>query len=262
MAVIDGSRRAATVRAATNKNSKLRIFQIGVNGIGNLQRKGLEGHPMVEFAGFCDVDQTAFAKVAKGYEGAWQVSDYREAFANRVDQFDAVIVDTPDFHHCPMMVTALKHGKHVFGQKPLVQQLDELRIIREALKARPGLYTQMGNQRACTTGRMQAVELLKSGRFGRPVEAQEAERIGLVAAVTEPEQLLPRALACARQILANSPYSTLHTKRVMWNNLDAPGLEAALDLENHVQVLALMTEDFGEAALAFSQKRAPLWQGR
>jgi predicted dehydrogenase len=162
---------AATVRAATNKNSKLRIFQIGVNGIGNLQRKGLEGHPMVEFAGFCDVDKTAFAKVAKGYEGAWQVSDYREAFANRVDQFDAVIVDTPDFHHCPMMVTALKHGKHVYGQKPLVQQLDELRIVREALKARPGLYTQMGNQRACTTGRMQAVELLKSGRFGRPVEA-------------------------------------------------------------------------------------------
>ena len=44
-------------------------------------------------------------------------------------------------------------------------------IVREALKARPGLYTQMGNQRACTTGRMQAVELLKSGRFGRPVEA-------------------------------------------------------------------------------------------
>jgi enoyl-CoA hydratase len=73
---------------------------------------------------------------------------------------------------------------------------------------------------------------------------------------------MPHALACARQILANSPYSTLHTKRVMWNNLDAPSLESALDFENHVQVLALMTQDFGEAALAFSQKRAPNWQGR
>lgn len=126
---------------------------------------------MVEFAGFCDVDETAFSKVKDGYAGAWHLTDYREAFANRLDQFDAVIVDTPDFHHCPMMVTALKHGKHVYGQKPLVHQLDELRTIREALKARPGLFTQMGNQRACTTGRMQAVELLKSGRFGRPVEA-------------------------------------------------------------------------------------------
>jgi enoyl-CoA hydratase len=48
----------------------------------------------------------------------------------------------------------------------------------------------------------------------------------------------------------------------MWNNLDAPSLESALDFENHVQVLALMTQDFGEAALAFSQKRAPQWRGR
>lgn len=162
---------AGTLRAATNKNSKLRIFQIGVNGIGNLQRKGLQGHPMVEFAGFCDVDKTAYEKVEKDYGSAWRVTDYREAFANRVDQFDAVIVDTPDFHHCPMMTTALKHGKHVYGQKPLVHQLDELRLIREALAANPGLYTQMGNQRACLTGRMQAVELLKSNRLGRPVEA-------------------------------------------------------------------------------------------
>lgn len=108
-------------------------------------------------------------------------------------------------------------------------------------------------------GAGRAFELMLTGR---PVDALEAERIGLVAAVTDPDQLLPRALACARQILANSPYSTLHTKRVMWNNLDAPSLESALDLENHVQVLALMTQDFGEAALAFSQKRAPTWQGR
>jgi enoyl-CoA hydratase len=108
-------------------------------------------------------------------------------------------------------------------------------------------------------GSGRAFELMLTGR---PVDAQEAERIGLVAAVTEPDALMDRALACARQILAHSPYSTLHTKRVMWNNLDAPSLGAALDLENHVQVLALMTEDFGEAALAFSQKRAPAWRGR
>ena len=92
----------------------------------------------------------------------------------------------------------------------------------------------------------------------RSVDAAEAERIGLMAGLCEPEALLERALACARQFLANSPYSPLQTKRVIWNHLDAP----ALGLENHVQVLDLMTEDFGEAALALSHKRAPRWQGR
>ena len=158
-------------RAQVNKNSKLRIFQIGVGGIGAMQRGGLKGHPMVEFAGFCDVERRELDKMAKDFPGAWTVSDYREAFANRLDQFDAVIVDVPDFHHCPMMLTALKHHKHIYGQKPLVHQLDELRTMRDALAARPKLITQMGNQRACKEGRMQAVEMLRLLQLGRAVEA-------------------------------------------------------------------------------------------
>src|ERR1043165_8284534 len=155
-------------RAQVNKNSRLRIFHIGVGGVAGMQRKGLKDHPMVEFAGFCDVDKRELEKISKEHPNAWTVTDYREAFAKRVDQFDAVIVDTPDFHHAPMMLTALKHHKHLYGQKPLVQQLAELRMIRDGLAARPNLITQMGNQRACKEGRMQAVEILRKNQLGRP----------------------------------------------------------------------------------------------
>ena len=158
-------------RAQVNQNSKLRIFQIGVGGIGGLERNGLKGHPQVEWAGFCDVDQRELDKIKKEHPNAWTLKDYREAFANRAGDFDAVIVEAPDFHHAPMMLTALKHNKHLYGQKPLVHQLDELRMMRDALKARPNLVTQMGNQRACNKGRMQAVEILRKGQLGRPVEA-------------------------------------------------------------------------------------------
>src|SRR4051812_45396744 len=43
-------------RAQTNKNSKLRIFQIGAGGIAGLQRQQLKGYDSAEFVGFCDVD--------------------------------------------------------------------------------------------------------------------------------------------------------------------------------------------------------------
>jgi predicted dehydrogenase len=160
-----------SARAETNKNSKLRIFHIGVGGVAAMQRKGLKDHPQVEFAGFCDVDKTQLEHISKEFPNAWTLQDYREAFAQKANDFDAVIIDTPDFHHVPMMLTALKHQKHIYGQKPLVQQLDELRVVRDALAARPGIVTQMGNQRACKEGRMQAVELLRKNQLGRPVEA-------------------------------------------------------------------------------------------
>lgn len=157
--------------AQANQNSKLRIFQIGVGGIGGLQRNNLKVHPKVEFTGFCDVDENELNKVSSEFPNAFRTTDYREAFDRHADKFDAVIVDTPDFHHASMMLAAIKHNKHMYGQKPLVHQLDELRLVREGLRARPGLVTQMGNQRSCHEGRMQAVELLKNNQLGKPVEA-------------------------------------------------------------------------------------------
>lgn len=158
-------------RAQTNKNSKLRIFHIGCGGIAELQRGQLKGYERCEFVGFCDVDQKELDNVVKQYPGAWKLTDYREAFANKSNDFDAVIVDIPDFHHAGAMLTALKYNKHMYGQKPLVHQLDELRMMKEALEAKPNLVTQMGNQRACNTGRMHAVEILKRGQLGKPIEA-------------------------------------------------------------------------------------------
>ncbi|HMJ64823.1 MAG TPA: Gfo/Idh/MocA family oxidoreductase, partial [Candidatus Binatia bacterium] len=158
-------------RAQVNKNSKLRIYQIGVGGIGGLQRSGLKGHPMVEWAGFCDVDQREVDKIKKEQPNAWTVKDYLEGFANKASDFDAVIVDVPDFHHAPMMLTAMKHNKHIYAQKPLVHQMEELRMVRDGLKAHPKLVTQMGNQRACNKGRMQSVEILRKNQLGRPIEA-------------------------------------------------------------------------------------------
>jgi enoyl-CoA hydratase len=97
---------------------------------------------------------------------------------------------------------------------------------------------------------------------GRPIEAAEAERIGLAARCVPPDELLPAAEAFAATVLANSPFAIRHTKRVMWENLDAPSFEAAIELENRTQILASLTEDYKEATAAFTEKRAPRFSGR
>ena len=97
---------------------------------------------------------------------------------------------------------------------------------------------------------------------GRPIGADEAERIGLVASVVDDADVMPRALELAALVTRNSPFATKHTKRLMWANLDAGSLDAALELENRAQVLALMTQDFAEASKAFAEKRVPTFTGR
>lgn len=96
---------------------------------------------------------------------------------------------------------------------------------------------------------------------GRPVSGSEALSIGLVSDVVDPDVLLDRALEVARKIAGNAPYSSKHTKQIMWANLEA-SFERALELENHVQVVGLLTQDFAEAARAFAEKRTPVFQGR
>ena len=106
-------------------------------------------------------------------------------------------------------------------------------------------------------GGARAFELLLTGRV---VDADEALRLGVVTEVTSPEQpVLDRALELAALICGYAPFGVVMTKEVMWANLDAPSLEAAIQLENRTQILAATGGEVMEAAAAFREKRAPRW---
>jgi enoyl-CoA hydratase len=104
-----------------------------------------------------------------------------------------------------------------------------------------------------------ASELLYTGRL---VDAAEAARMGLVNDVVEPDALVERAFAVAQGIATNSPFGLRLTKQVLQANVDAPSLEAALELENRNQVLATRTRDMSEALDAFRERRAPVFENR
>jgi enoyl-CoA hydratase len=73
------------------------------------------------------------------------------------------------------------------------------------------------------------------------------------------ERLLDAALETAETIAANTPFGVWMTKEVMWSNLEAPSLRAAIDTENRTQILSAMTVDHREAVRSFLEKRPPVY---
>ncbi len=103
-------------------------------------------------------------------------------------------------------------------------------------------------------GASRAYQLMLTGRF---VEADEAERMGLVTTVDD--DVLAAADAQVDLILANSPFGVHMTKEVMWSQLEIGSLQAGIDLENRTQLLASYTSDLQEAMRAFVEKRPPVF---
>lgn len=97
---------------------------------------------------------------------------------------------------------------------------------------------------------------------GRPVLADEALRIGLVTRVVEPDELMASALETARMIVGYTPIGVRLTKQVMNQNVDAPSLDHAMEIEHRNQAIAGTSEDSSEALAAFREKRVPHFTGK
>ncbi len=85
------------------------------------------------------------------------------------NEIDLVLIATPDHQHaCPSM-TALKLGKHVYCEKPLVHHIAEARALGEAAR-QAKVATQMGNQGSGTGGHQTLAEWLEAGAIGELLE--------------------------------------------------------------------------------------------
>src|ERR1700758_2284487 len=100
------------------------------------------------------------------------------------------------------------------------------------------------------------------GFTGRMVEAEEAERLGLLNRVTGDDDLLDQTLPLAAQIFANSPGRIRLSKRALQANMEVTSFAAALELENRGQALLTRCDDMTEALEAFKAKRTPNFSGR
>jgi enoyl-CoA hydratase/carnithine racemase len=95
---------------------------------------------------------------------------------------------------------------------------------------------------------------------GDMIDAKEAERIGLVAAVAPPADLIARTREIAARILKRGPLAIRLAKRAMALAADMP-LAAGLEVESLIQAILFESRDKEEGTSAFLEKREPRFTG-
>ena len=87
----------------------------------------------------------------------------------------------------------------------------------------------------------------------RVVDAVEALRLGIVSRLAD--SVIDDALAIAETLCSYGRFGLESTKQVLWANLEASSLEAALHVENRSQILASTSGEMLEAANAAFHRR-------
>jgi predicted dehydrogenase len=104
------------------------------------------------------------AKLQEAYTKAKKYDDFRTMFDKQKD-IDAVVIATPDHLHAIAAYVAMKHGKHVYVQKPLTYTVQEARLLARTARDTK-VVTQMGNQGHSMEGTRRINELIAAGVLG------------------------------------------------------------------------------------------------
>ena len=96
---------------------------------------------------------------------------------------------------------------------------------------------------------------------GDRVGAGEAHAAGVVNRLVPPGRALPAALELAHQIAGNGPLAVQGTKRILSEGPHWPA-EQAFARQWEIYAPIRSSADAQEGARAFTEKRAPVWQGR
>ena len=107
-------------------------------------------------------------------------------------------------------------------------------------------------------GRGIAADLILTGR---PIDAQEALRIGLVSQVVSPEELMEAARKTASLIVQKGPVAVKAAMDAIDHGA-AAGFEDGCRLEASLFGVVCGTEDMKEGTSAFLEKRKPSFSGR
>lgn len=149
-----------------NKSSKIRVGLIGAGRIGELHIEHLaQNIPEVELTTICSLNLSNLKSIAEQYNVPKVTTDYNTLLAD--PQIDAVLITASTNTHVEMSQAAAKAGKHIFCEKPIsldLEQIDEtLAIVEKA-----GVKFQVGFNRRFDASFKRVREAVASGEIGEP----------------------------------------------------------------------------------------------
>src|SRR6266446_8752181 len=146
-------------------NAKLNVAGIGIGSRGgaDVGEVAALGHNIVAV---CDVDEKYAGKEFAKYPDAKRFKDYRVMLDKMGKEIDAVVIGTPDHTHAVIAMEAMRHGKHVYCEKPLAHNIHEVRALMAAAHKHK-VVTQLGNQGHSSGTIRQLCEWVWAGAIGQ-----------------------------------------------------------------------------------------------
>ncbi|MEO6329097.1 MAG: Gfo/Idh/MocA family oxidoreductase [Ginsengibacter sp.] len=157
--------RIITYSKKISANDKIRIAVIGFGIQGHMDAATALKVPGVELAAVSDL-YTGRLENAKELYGKdiFTTKNYHEILDRK--DVDAVIIAVTDHWHARITREALKKGKAVYCEKPMVHKISEGRAVIEAQRSANKIM-QVGSQRVSSIVYAKAKELYKAGEIGK-----------------------------------------------------------------------------------------------
>ncbi len=242
-------------------NDKVRIAVIGLGIMGHNDLRTALKVPGAELAGVCDLYSGRLERAKEMFgKDLFTTKDYREIL-NRKD-IDAVIIATSDNWHSRISIEAMKKGKAVYCEKPMVQRISEgLPVVQTQQQTKKVM--QVGSQRVSSIGFAKAKELYKAGEIGQLNCIEAAfDRQSAIGAweYTMPTDASPATVDWDRYI-AGTPKKPYDPKKFFWwRNYRDFGTGVAGDLFVHlVSGIHFITGSIGPTKI-FSTGQLSYWK--
>lgn len=233
--VLGASLRSHTIsKQNVSPNSMIQIALIGKGGMGTSDTRTALMVDGVKLVAVCDLYDKRLEDAKKQWgNDIFLTKDYKEIL--KLNNVDAVIIATPDHWHHPIAIDAMKAGKHIYCEKPIIHKLHEGQELINA-QQKSQTYFQIGSQGMASVGNKIARTIVHNGTIGKvnQIDGQFTSTPRALSPYNPPADASTESIWW-EQFLGNAPEIPFNPQKFFaWRNWKDYGTTIAGDLFVHV----------------------------